>query len=1087
MITQPWQAAITRWGDPVFRLALLLTDTYAAAEEATVQAFTQTLSAEQTDQETALYTNLLASVSRRRWRLSPRLRRLLQQRASVRLPRPLMRIAGHDRALLGLWLLRDVSGTRLTRIARMPAETLVERLSETLLVLLPVGSLALADANNATDQPDLATFNAWLRRKLGLDATSPVHLGSDAQHAAETRWQAALDDLRLHLRGALESQRLPLACSQAIETNLVIHQSGGLPTWWERPAVWATGVVAGALLLLLWLILPGNRLFSADPTAQRPITPDTAQAIVQQALDLWTTQPVSGTIQRTVWAMPPTPLPDAAPGSRRQRRDQPQITDVWLEAESARYRLEVHSDNRLLEWQLGDGSRRLEYAAEPRSVTCAWGESGVLNNRSSTYEADAAAQRAVLTSRLTQGAYGQGYHALRQALAAPDLRSFGTRAEAQDLLLALSYTDRSAPSERRLLLWMDTATKELRAVQELPAASQSGAARDLWRLQQRQELPFGVPRAKPSWPQPLVEGGPLFDPTCPALDTTHIASLRMMIADDSWNTLYLPQPVPDEITRAALISTNTISEELIFLPSDARAVLIGPDHWLRISINTGQSLSRGNIQRGPWRVSLSENGADISADLCRTPSEFQGCAAQFSLAARGWSREELLALIDTLAPVNGQHWDELDELFVDPAPLDAAVRDALQNAFTATQIRSGTLHTVAERSIRTDPQRPIRTDPYHVPLDEQSPARLTEEQWRVYSGTATLQSSDLVRLPDGRLSSAVVNDGTRNSLYYAMMGMAVVDPSVSAAQFSRAMSIPTQEILNSLIQRTLPITLTAQGDALLLHQSIPEIVYTSSQTDFQVTRAWQEGLGEGTLQRRVTIDRATSLPRQMQILHIALDGRETILNELTVREWRYLEQPAPATTFQLPALPADQLVIELGQRGEPRIVVGRDIADPPLEQQLVWPADSGARIVRVQNATRTVYDESGFDRRLIDAISSSIPNLDQSGFVQSTIYEFDGSAEQVVIRQGPRTLLRHMLRHPQSSIDLGQSQPSRQISVTIAGQPRTAWLLDEPLSPALVVEVDQTLLHISGVNFTSLESIVVPRLAQLEWAPIAEN
>ena len=41
MTAYPWRAALTRWGDTLFKFALLLTDDRTAAERATIQAFTR--------------------------------------------------------------------------------------------------------------------------------------------------------------------------------------------------------------------------------------------------------------------------------------------------------------------------------------------------------------------------------------------------------------------------------------------------------------------------------------------------------------------------------------------------------------------------------------------------------------------------------------------------------------------------------------------------------------------------------------------------------------------------------------------------------------------------------------------------------------------------------------------------------------------------------------------------------------------------------------------------------------------------------------------------------------------------------------
>lgn len=1074
MTIQPWQAAITRWGDSVFRLALLLNDTSAAAESATVQTFTRTLTAEQTDLETALYSDLLRQPGPTHWQ---RATRLLQGRSATPLPRALRRIPPRDRALLGLWLLRDVSGARLVTISALSTTAVIERLAEALLQLLPASTLTLSDSD-AADQPNAAAFRAWLRYKLGLDTASPVHLASDAQHAAEAGWQTAVDELRLQLRTALDNQRLPLACSETIELNLLTYQSGGPPAWWERPAVWVVGVVSGALLALLLLILPDARP-AARLSADRSAEPQTAQAIVQQALDGWSTQPISGTIQRTVWALPPALPPNVA---RSRRADDPQVTDVWIEAGSAHYRVEVHSGGQLLEWHLGDGTSRLEYAAEAGASVCAWGDTGALDSLARSFKASAEEQRAALTARLTQGSYGRGYHALRAALAADDLRSYGTRREGQDVLLALGYADRSGAAERRMLLWIDTTTKELRIVQELTDAGPSSAARDLWRLQQRQELPFGMPRARPATARRMTPVDRLFDPSCPALDERHVVSLRML-ASNWWPRLYLPQQLPADVTRAALISSSIATADIYSPNQDVQAVFLGADHWLRISQFRGGRRDSADIERGPWRVNLNQGPDGLSAALCLREPADDGCRVMLDLDAQGWSQDELLEMIDTLTPADAQHWSELEPLFIDPAPLDPAVRATLLRAFDAIKPRDDdTLHTVAERSTRINPDRPQRADPYHTPLDEQNPARVTEEQTHVYQDGATLRSSELYRLPDGKLLHAYLNDGTDYHSYQREQGMALSVNGLSYGAWSSMPRTPAEEMLTALLENTLPISVTAQPDALTLQQATFESPYSSSLSELVNNKVWYDDLPAGSLLHRVQLDPATSMPRQLQLLHVARDGRETVLSSLTISEWRYLGQLAPAEAFQLPALPDDAVVFDQRQPETTRIVSGALTVEPPT-RQLIWPAESGVELISDIDFRPESYSRPDRDGLIQNALMFSLAEIDLTGLMQSTHYRLPESDDRITILQGPRDLLRHILRHRPVAFNMASlyGQTSKQLDVTIAGQPQSIWLLDELPTPSLVVEVDQTLLYITGPNAITLEREIAPLLAQLTW------
>lgn len=1096
MTTQPWHAALIRWGDPVFRLALLLNDTSIAAEAATVKTFTNVLSAESGDLELDLYAGLLATQRRARWQPARRLRRLLGPRGAVRLPRSLMRLAPEDRALLGLWLLRSLSGAQLVTITRHSAPELVQRLSRTLIELLPPSVLALADTD---DQPDADVFSAWVERKLGLASGAPVHLVSDTRHAAEARWQAALDHLRLQLRGALDGQRLPPRCGEAVETIMLARQAGAPTAWWERPAVWTAGVVAGTLLLLLLLVLPRGGLSSASPDAQRPLPPQTAQQIVQQALDGWTTQPISGTLQRTVWALPPAPLPP--PVLPRADRSPPaqsaQITNVWMEADSARYRMEVSSDNRVIEWHLGDGTRTLEYAADAwLAHSCPWADSDAVDSLAHSFKASAEQQRDVLTARLTQGAYGQGYHALRRAISATDLRSFGTRVQGKETLLALGFTDRSQTPERRLLLWIDTVTSELRIVQELSSAETGSSARDLWRLEQRLEPPGGIPRGRLDWPQTMLKHDAILDPTCPALDPYHVVSLRTLVtANHWWANQYMPQRLPDDVTRALLVSTNIVraniaSNLLDSPPTETRAIFIGPDRWLRIG-NANRTLEPGaGTRRGPWLVNFVESQDGLVATLCNRQLDVNGCFPTLLIAARGWTQQEVLALVDSLTLVNAQSWGALDELFLDPTPLEPAARSTLQRASQAIQPqRDGTLYSRAEYSARTNPNRPTRQDPYHIPLDELSPARRVQEQWQVYADGESARFSELRTLPDGTVLSFQAGDDQRRSFYYRTDGSATIEPLTRGIRSTLTPFTPAEEVLGAVLDNTLPITLTSQPDALVLEQPLPDVPLNGGQIEMQFSQIWYGELPQGSLLRRTWLDPATAMPRRTQIVHVAPRSQETILGEVTLSEWRYLDQPAPETTFQLPPLPDDVIVIDRLNQAGPQIGPEQLGIEQPA-RKLIWrQASTGVEIISEQDLLPLVYQQPGLIDRMLHIPIAGLDSLDQTGLIQATTYRLPNSAASVTIRQGSRRLLRHLLRHRQPEIDrLGQpDQTSKPLTVTIAGEPRTVWLLDEQPMPALVVEIDQMLLHVSGVSVEVLETEIAPLLAQLQWVALEDQ
>ena len=55
------------------------------------------------------------------------------------------------------------------------------------------------------------------------------------------------------------------------------------------------------------------------------------------------------------------------------------------------------------------------------------------------------------------------------------------------------------------------------------------------------------------------------------------------------------------------------------------------------------------------------------------------------------------------------------------------------------------------------------------------------------------------------------------------------------------------------------------------------------------------------------------------------------------------------------------------------------------------------------------------------------------------------------------------------------------MKLVVAGQQRTAWLLQSDLMTVLVVEVDDLLLHISTPDAAYLKGPLLAELSKLEW------
>jgi hypothetical protein len=1043
-----WRAALTRWGDTLFRLALLLSDDQATAERAATQAFTRAFATPPEDAESALYAALVKTGTGRRF---PFRRRVL--------PRSLAQIAAFDRVLLGLWLLRDLDGPRLLAITGQSADTLVPRLAAAVMRFLD------ADDPAHSDHATRSAFDLWLRRRLGLSVPS-IDLTVYGSSVAED-WQAAIDQLRQILREAVGRRQLTTPVIETIEAAMLEPEDDS-PSWWRQRAAWIGALVI--ILSLLWMIKPWQQ--GAGPETAAALT---TRELVQETLDAWTTAPVSGTLHRKVVASDPrVPLTSLT-------------TDVWLAADGVQHRIEVRNKSTLVEWQIADGKEQLTYAVEPSYSPCDWAtESAVLDRLARTFHVPVEQQVAVRDERLKRGAYGQGYLALQAALSASDLRSFGTRVENKTPLLVLGYTDQRTIPERKLLLWLDPEAKELHAVREVAAAGGQANARDIWRLQAREETITAVSKVPPSWPRQPTPHDELLDPACPSLDPEHVISLRAVTGTHwGWQQWYLPMTLPEDIERAAMLTPSTVLSTALNTDQTS-AVFVGPNRWLSMRASAGNHRQENSIDHGGWRVNLDERAGLFYGSACRhfTDARSGFCVPLIEITARGWTRDELLGLIESLQPLNAQTWLHFNDLFLDPRPLSSSAYSTLAQSIPAIQrLKQQSFRSRTEREARINPDRTTWQDPYHVPVDHVSPQRSVQEQWLIYSDAHAVRFQDLTSHPDGTLLTAQIYDGRQYISYNATSGASWYSQEDGLQQLPPVDQWTGEEILVSLLRNTTPITVTEQRDNWVLEQAYDraniESWYNGRFLNLFGTAAWLADPTRQNFLQRVTIARDTALPTRAEVVDFDAQGRETALITITLTILPQSDTPS----FTLPSLPADTLVYEVTPYTSSSLK--DDLLNIALPgRTLVWPKSSSVTIDQDKPLKPSIFTAPNRANTIYQLLDESLGPLDESGLLRATQYRLAVDDRQVTVRQGPRNFLRHMLRY-RSALMPGRGESwtlSKSFSVPIAGEQRTVWLLATPISDALVFEIDDLLVHVSGPDAATLERVTLPELSKLEWS-----
>lgn len=1074
---ESWRAAVTRWGDPVYGLALLLTNERRAAEATTIGAFRRVYSATvPAEPELTLYTVLAQAHHPRR---IPDLRRPLRKGV---LPRALIQILPIDRLLLGLWLLRNINGAQLASIFSYSPAQVVERLAGLLRRSLP---------DNGADVEAHLTLEQWLWHRLGLTTDHADHLRICPQcQIAQQHWHAAIDQFRTSLHAATYNQRLSLDGVAVLEDALLAvegqSEADAEQPWWLQRRVWLPALLACVGLITLGLVVPWGGGSTAGSAA-----PPTTRAIVQAALDAWGQPLDSATLHQRVVA-----------SANMLRAGDLQTTDVWLAgAGSSAHRVEVRRGNTLIEWQLADNGARFEYGALPEATSCQWntGYPPNLNrfvSNALTFTVPPAEQQAARDARLRQGAYGVGYVALQRALAAPDLRSFGVRTENGAAMAVLSYTDTRLIPRQQVLLRIDLQSHQLRTVQLVSDAGGQTQVRDIWRLEVNETTGATISTTPPPWAE-AIQRDRLIDPACPALDPDVVISLRR-VAALPWNW-YLPSTLPSGTTNAALLASGNAlyNNDALLMGSsaDINAVYVGPDRWISVSgvdyLQLRRTPTADTIQRGLWTLTIDDvDGSGVlRARLERDPERNYAWTPALEIWAWGLTRDELLAVVDSLSEVNIATWRTLDSQFLDARPLSASASNTLLQSLAALEPQPNqAIHTTSAATVRDWPQfmgdaarvqgqTGAIADPYAIPASMRYPTFVRREQWLVASAIpgSTTAWRDTRTLADNTLFALQTYDGQRFNVYDLPSGSAYTSV---AAPSGYTMRQPGSDLLLNMLLNTASITATQQNGQLQLEQERSEAGSPYDDTSFGISSSrepWQSDLPAGIRLQRLWLDQQTFLPQRFEILHRATDGRETTLRTVTITGREVVAPPPAAELVKLPPLPADILRFEVNNNGSSRPV--EPLYTPGWRSQTYnWPGSAEINAYNERSPTTFTSNNPYDDLRL-----GHWDTFQPSALWRQTQYYLSDDQQNVVtLTQGPRRLMRNVLRYSASDPE-SLWTTSRRIPVVIGGVARDAWLLQDTYNSALVVEVDDVLLHFSGdIGDWQLIIARLPELVRLD-------
>ncbi len=1062
-MSEIWRIPFARWSRPVFQLALLASGRRTTAEGLLLKAYRRVCTDPMpANVELALYSALARDLPRFSF---PMWRGVVSS--------GLRRYAPSDRLLLGLWLLRGLRGPELVAATGLSSQSVVER-------------LAVVLEHDA--QPD-PTLKLWLAEQLQLPGVPDGHNGP-VPRAGAARWQERVAQLRALLEAAVESQGPSADFAATFEAQM---GAAGQPAGDRRVPrrLLQLALVVATLILCAGLIVPRRAPAETERSAATP------RALVEATLRTWTRPDTPTVLHQQVRAVDPMQAPAT-----------PLVTDIWLAGGGkARHRVEVRQGSGLVEWQIGDGDQSLSYGARPGWGACPWRleKRDTPASRVLSFALPPDEQLRVRDAQLTQGAYGTGYRALNDALAAHDLRSFGTRRDGETSVIILGYTERAAP-KRQVTLSIDPARSQLHSVQAVSSEHGQTTTVELWRLLLYDEAAGDVPMDLPRRNERVF--ATLVDAACPLLQPPDLRSLHSMVGIP-WQEWYLPSRLPPSITRAAIVESAPYLEAEVGSEAfiGASAQFIGPGRWLGLSAGKWLPNAGGvdDVQRGQWRVALREESRPGTwhGNLRRTRERFAPpFVVTVNLSAVGWTQDELLQFIDSLAMFDIERWRDLDQHFVDPRPLSAEAQGLLRLSMAALQVPPDhAVFTAARATFRTAPRRPL-DDPYHEPHLLRTPEALSIAQWQVLSGTHVVHFSETLYVPDGRLYQATLNHGERSVFDNRAEGWIGIDaPAGQDGHGGREQ--PGTEMLSALLVGAEALEVRRDGDDWVLEQAArdtrPGIGYEFSGRELPIP--FTEDLPAGDVVRRLWLDAGTYLPRRFEIAHRDERGLETPLFGTEAVERRVVAR-SDADTLALPAPPPDVLLFSSTALHWRRARA----AFPPLssdwlESSFDRPAallQAGERIPRASVEQALAWTETAGPAllwRLLPATSLSRLHLSTTQantwygigslpFAHRAQYRMPENGAVVTLTQAPAALLGHILRYPprQHNGSIPTWTTSRPVVVTIAGEAREAWLLQDAGFAVLVCEIDGTLLHISG-QAEYLQRDLLQHLPRLVWTP----
>jgi hypothetical protein len=963
------------------------------------------------------------------------------------------------------------------------------------------------------DIPDrVSSDHCYAVRTALIDTTSRErhssavrsHLaGCAACRSFDQRWIDTLQLVEAAVRQELRPRQMPVDLLKRLSAYDTPRTGDQL-----RPYRFALPLIA-VLVFVAALVVPGfsNRAVTiVDRTnAPTPVDPNT---LLRQALDLHAQPPSTGPAIwhgrfETLWYFD-------------ERTVAPLYADLWLDRDNpARHRIQVtHRDGGApYELQVGNGADRLHYALDAAYAPVLYGplNTGALPERPrlTTFNSAPTEQSRALNERLHAGPWAIPLAYIEQALNATDVRVLGRQRDGERTVQIISFSGVSPLSlpERTaervtILLALDNDNGRLRSATELigpPGGTQ--VSRITWRLNAEEQFEgellsrraFTIDSAWNGLGEfTTVPPQPLADPALPFLSAAVVGDPAMLVGEGVIPT-WMPATAPTGIDRALMIGGTAPST---MPPNPEAIVYLGPQRRLTLRYGRAQPLVGETLTVGVWNVTLRPNrGGVYNAFLQRNPqhrrSSLDPGTTQLVIEARNIPRDDLLAIIADLRPLDLESLIAQDALFAAPKQGDAAARATLlalvrdiSNADPnrALYVRWRTTH-------RLDPQIHPPRDPYSPQLYAAIATAYELEHWLLPDVTEPALLTRITALPSARtLLEQYYGSDHRLWIYDALSDTTSVYrlnerlPLISRlpAPFALAFSLLTDPEANA--------TLVQTGDGAQLIEG--RIAADPAGSYLAAPLAEQRISAEGALAdlQPATLAMEFELSATGELETVRVFGEafqvpgvvtrpERVLidaYELVERNTVPLNEAPPA--FRIPTPPVSSLTRDFSGLQAPF----PSERPTTLNETIILAPFPLYELPQTTAELRTIEQNlfvAGMNYRYPfyypqDDLQTAI----EAGLAVRFTYELP-AGPGVRMSQGPAAALRAYLRSSPQPI----WEAPEPITLTIGDQEVTGWIGARNDQSRLIVEIFTQLLIIDGPTATLVD--VLPLLNELQLSP----